>query len=229
MSESLPPQIISLRRVPEQAWRNGGGTTRELLTGPVDERGEWRYRISVADIERDGPFSRFESVQRHFCVLTGQGVELEIDGVRHLVQAGDEVVNFLGDSTVKCKLINGATSDLNFMVRHLPTSVNHSGMQRLSSNQPWHLPRVSVSTDFSQMRTGLVSSGVFARLAGQCQWQSDERTLSARLEINDLIWFEHAPDKIVFSPSLSVSLNETVAWGMFVEWPKKITSIESMR
>jgi environmental stress-induced protein Ves len=38
-------------------WKNGGGVTRELLAWPGG--GDWQVRISVAEIEADGPFSSF--------------------------------------------------------------------------------------------------------------------------------------------------------------------------
>ncbi|MEO8526020.1 MAG: HutD family protein [Caldimonas sp.] len=45
-----------------QPWRNGGGVTRELLAWPGV--GDWCVRVSIADIEADGPFSTFSGVQR---------------------------------------------------------------------------------------------------------------------------------------------------------------------
>jgi environmental stress-induced protein Ves len=63
-------------RRPAQTWRNGGGSTRELLAWP--EAGAWQLRISVAEITRDGPFSAFAGVQRWFAVLRGDGVRLRL-------------------------------------------------------------------------------------------------------------------------------------------------------
>ena len=59
---------------PPQPWRNGGGVTRELLAWP--DGGDWRVRVSVADIDADGPFSAFPGVERWFAVLEGAGVAL---------------------------------------------------------------------------------------------------------------------------------------------------------
>lgn len=58
--------------VPDQPWRNGGGTTRELHR---DER----WRLSVATISADGPFSTFPGVIRWFAVARGELV-LDLDG-----------------------------------------------------------------------------------------------------------------------------------------------------
>ena len=59
-------QCIAQADVMPQAWRNGGGQTRELLAWP--HGADWSVRISLADIEADGPFSPFPGVQRWFAV-----------------------------------------------------------------------------------------------------------------------------------------------------------------
>jgi hypothetical protein len=63
---------IALDDVPPQPWKNGGGTTRELLAWPRPPAGG--CELSVAEVAADGPFSRFEGVQRWFAVLQGAGV-----------------------------------------------------------------------------------------------------------------------------------------------------------
>ena len=68
----LLPLIIEADAVTPQAWRNGGGQTRELLAWP--SAADWSLRISRADIERSGPFSAFAGVQRWFEVLSGNAV-----------------------------------------------------------------------------------------------------------------------------------------------------------
>ena len=73
----VPPYAharVRLADCPPQPWRNGGGVTRELLAWP--QAADWRLRVSVADIERDGPFSPFPGVDRWFAVIEGDGVEL---------------------------------------------------------------------------------------------------------------------------------------------------------
>jgi environmental stress-induced protein Ves len=50
-------QIVPLEDVSPAPWRNGGGVTRELLAWPTPQ--DWDWRISVAEVEKNGPFSRF--------------------------------------------------------------------------------------------------------------------------------------------------------------------------
>lgn len=103
--------IISAADVAPQAWRNGGGRTRELLAWPHSH--DWLLRISVADIETDGPFSKFEGVDRWFAVLDGAGVRL----FGHELRAGEPLLQFDGAAAPDCKLIDGVTRDFNLMHR----------------------------------------------------------------------------------------------------------------
>lgn len=77
--------MVGLDAVASTPWRNGGGATRELLAWP-DPR-DWAIRLSVAEVERDGPFSQFPGVRRWFAVLSGGGVRLRVDGVAHELTA----------------------------------------------------------------------------------------------------------------------------------------------
>lgn len=106
-------RIVPLAEAVPQPWRNGGGITRELLAWPSPH--DWRVRISVADVERAGPFSRFAGIERWFAVLSGQGVVLDVDGARHRVTPEDEALRFDGGAVVECSLVDGATRDLNLM------------------------------------------------------------------------------------------------------------------
>ena len=90
----MQPILVRTADVPAQPWRNGGGVTRELLALP--EGGDWRVRISVADVASNGPFSTFAGVDRWFAVLDGAGVELTIDGNARRVTADDDALAFAG-------------------------------------------------------------------------------------------------------------------------------------
>ena len=106
---------IALQDIAPTPWRNGGGTTRELVVFPVREH--WHWRMSVADIEQDGPFSSFEGVRRWFAVLSGAGVRLSIDGADHALTTASEPLAFDGGAPTHCRLAAGPTRDFNVMVR----------------------------------------------------------------------------------------------------------------
>ena len=112
---------VALADVAPSAWKNGGGTTRELLAwpGPAD----WVFRLSVAEVQADGPFSSFEGVQRWFAVLSGAGVCLRL-GATATAPVDVQVLTpasapycFDGALPLDCTLVGGATQDFNLMVR----------------------------------------------------------------------------------------------------------------
>lgn len=113
---------VRLEDCAPQPWRNGGGTTRELLLWPTATTNtatqDWAVRVSVADISRDGPFSSFPGVDRWFAVLEGSGVTLALPAGDHRLKRGDTPVQFAGTDAPNCRLIEGPTRDLNLMIRH---------------------------------------------------------------------------------------------------------------
>ncbi|MBI5270393.1 MAG: HutD family protein [Burkholderiales bacterium] len=118
MSGAPVIHFVHLDDVPPQPWRNGGGVTRELLAwSPDGPAAEWALRVSVADIDRDGPFSAFPGIDRHFAVLEGEGVVLGEPGAERLLTASTAPWSFAGESAPACRLRLGPTRDLNLMVR----------------------------------------------------------------------------------------------------------------
>ena len=111
----MPLIIVDATAVTPQPWRNGGGQTRELLTWPAG--GDWKLRISRADIESNGPFSVFAEVQRWFTVIHGAGVVLEFADGERTLHCGDEPLCFDGGQAPGCLLLGGPTQDLNLMAR----------------------------------------------------------------------------------------------------------------
>ncbi len=107
--------VVSLSNCPFVPWRNGGGRTRELLAWPTAS--DWLVRVSVAEIEADGPFSPFPGIDRCFAVLEGAGVELALPaGVAQLGPESDALA-FAGEDAPGCRLLAGPTRDLNLMAR----------------------------------------------------------------------------------------------------------------
>lgn len=104
-------------RVPKP-WKNGGGSTTEIAVVPQDAGFEdFDWRVSLATIAADGPFSVFPGVERTLALLEGHGMTLEIDGEPTLVSRAEPVVAFDGESAVTAKLNRGATTDFNVMTR----------------------------------------------------------------------------------------------------------------
>ena len=97
-------------------WKNGGGWTTELARDGDDA--DFRWRISIAEIGSDGPFSEFPGVARDLLLLEGAGLELDIEGAPPLrLTRRFEHAHFAGEARVQCRLLGGPTRDFNVMVR----------------------------------------------------------------------------------------------------------------
>ena len=92
-------------------WRNGGGTTTEIAIAPegASVSGErFLYRVSIADVASDGPFSRFEGYDRHIMLLAGAGMTLDCGTHGRIELAPFEPRSFSGDWEVTGTLVGGA-------------------------------------------------------------------------------------------------------------------------
>jgi environmental stress-induced protein Ves len=100
------------------AWKNGGGRTTEVVVYPPHANLEgFIWRVSVADVARDGPFSTFPGVDRTLVLLAGAGFSLTGGDVPLELRAQYEPVTFAGDLALECRLHDGAVRDFNLMVR----------------------------------------------------------------------------------------------------------------
>ncbi len=98
-------------------WKNDGGWTTEIARSPR-EGADFRWRISIAEIEVDGAFSTFAGVDRDLLLLEGNGIELDIDDAPPLrLQRRFEHARFRGEADVRCRLLAGPTRDFNVMAR----------------------------------------------------------------------------------------------------------------
>jgi len=131
MPQPTPLTQIDSAAVAPQAWRNGGGRTRELLAWPAGP--DWRLRLSLADIDADGPFSAFAGVQRWFAVIEGAGVVLGLAAGTQCLTPQSEPMCFDGAEAPGCRLVNGPTRDLNLMLR----GGARGRLQRAASGAPW--------------------------------------------------------------------------------------------
>lgn len=100
-------------------WKNDGGWTTEIARSPADDgNNDFRWRISIAEIERDGPFSAFPGVERDLLLLDGNGIELDIDDAEPVRLARRfERAHFPGEASIHCRLLAGPTRDFNVMAR----------------------------------------------------------------------------------------------------------------
>jgi uncharacterized protein len=103
------------RRMP---WKNGGGHTAQIFEYPAGAGLEsFAWRVSVADVEKDGPFSPFPGVDRTLVLLAGAGMRLTGDAEPLELHTLFEPIAFSGDQELACSLVAGPVRDFNLMVR----------------------------------------------------------------------------------------------------------------
>jgi environmental stress-induced protein Ves len=99
-------------------WKNGGGHTREVAVFPPGaDLDSFEWRISLAQIGADGPFSTFSGVDRVLTVIKGEGLLLTVDDRMLALDAASPPLAFPGEARVSARLTDGAINDLNVMVR----------------------------------------------------------------------------------------------------------------
>jgi hypothetical protein len=106
--------LVDANHVLAQPWRNGGGSTRELLVWPTAQ--DWLFRISLAQVAQDGPFSSFPGIERWIALVEGAGMTLHFASGTERLSIGREPLRFDGALAPACSLERGATVDLNLMV-----------------------------------------------------------------------------------------------------------------
>ena len=100
------------------AWKNGGGTTREIAAEPPGaDMTSFRWRVSLADVGGDGPFSGFPEVDRTLTMVEGAGMELVMGDEHRTVDERYVPQDFRGDVPTDCRLIDGPVVNFNVMWR----------------------------------------------------------------------------------------------------------------
>ena len=189
-------RIIKLNDAEPTPWLNGGGITRDLWVGPSTS--DWQWRISVATIDRDGPFSPYPGVARHFAVLQGNGVRLRFaDGEREATAAGD-ALQFDGADAPDCTLVDGPTLDLNLLVRE---EAGTGFLQRVVPGVAWR----------STARRRAVWCGHAAQL-------QIEGLPPCKVPAGALACIDHASGK---AWTLAIEGEPTAAWWIAIEGPAR--------
>ncbi len=99
-------------------WKNGKGVTEEIASFPEGaglDGLEWR--LSIAHVDADGPFSVFPGIDRTIALLDGAGLTLDTPEGEIALAAGGEPFAFPGEWEISSRNAAGATVDLNVMTR----------------------------------------------------------------------------------------------------------------
>lgn len=100
-------------------WKNGGGETAEIAVEPADaalDAIDWR--ISMARVDADGPFSTFPGIDRTLAILAGAGLRLHVASMRSVeLTLRSPPHPFPADVATRAELLGGPITDLNVMTR----------------------------------------------------------------------------------------------------------------
>lgn len=123
-------------------WRNGGGSTREVAIEPAGATVAtgFVWRISVASVAADGPFSAFPGVDRCLWLVRGTGMVLEVGGAppaRVVLDRPGQRYDFAGETPIVARLLDGPNEDLNVMVARDRASVQ-ADLHELAPDAEWH-------------------------------------------------------------------------------------------
>ena len=110
--------LIPFSNLAPAPWKNAGGVTTEIAVSPQDAGiDDFDWRVSLATIAADGPFSTFAGVERTLVLVEGHGMLLDVDDEPMRVTPSDPIVAFDGESKVSAKLNRGPSTDFNVMTR----------------------------------------------------------------------------------------------------------------
>ena len=128
------PRLLPYADLTPVPWRNGGGVTREVAVcfDPALHP-DFLWRVSIAAVQKDGPFSRFEGVDRSIAVLHGGNMQLAADEFRTVLTPDGPAFSFAGEPDVHASVAGCETTDLNVMTRR--DRFVHR-MQKLRVDQP---------------------------------------------------------------------------------------------
>ena len=95
-------------------WSNGGGVTTECFAHREEGSDRILWRISMAGVDADGPFSHFAGYDRILVLMEGQGLRLSHrDGTEHDLCNVYDLAYFGGDAETHASLAGGPVQDFN--------------------------------------------------------------------------------------------------------------------
>ena len=103
-------RILRAGNYSRMPWKNGGGETREMIVSPdASALDAFDWRVSMARVDTNGPFSAFAGVDRTLSVIAGGGLTLRLnDDLAVTLDRGSEPFRFSGDAQVSSALVRGA-------------------------------------------------------------------------------------------------------------------------
>lgn len=122
-------------------WRNGLGTTVELLQQELPTGTGFAWRLSMAEVVNNGEFSDFSGYDRILLLLEGNGLTLHSDGREQRLNKPLQAAQFRGEGPTYATLLNGPIRDFNVMTQRKYCSA------RVSSQPTTEPSRTEIDAD----------------------------------------------------------------------------------
>jgi environmental stress-induced protein Ves len=164
MDPSSPqtPLVLRASGYQRMRWKNRAGWTSEILKvhdGAERDTNDWLWRLSIAEIDADAPFSAFPGVDRQLVLLSGNGLRLRFDdGEAHDLLPPHGKLRFAGERPAFGELIDGPTRDFNLMWKREAVDA-----------QLWHRPLAGTMVLFVEPG----ETWAIHQLAGQARFADD--------------------------------------------------------
>lgn len=185
-------RLLEREDIRSMPWKNGGGVTHELAVFPADAGlggKPFQWRISIAEVAGDGPFSAFPGYDRSIMVVAGNGMELTMQGgMATRIAERYRPFRFSGDTETRCRLLDGPVYDFNVISAR--GEIDHHC--DVVSGRVFEAAWSRSSTLFAHCLSG----NLIVKLRGLAEWS---------LKAGQSLWFAARPDHetaaILFAPN----------------------------
>jgi len=119
-------RVLRFADYPVAPWRNGRGITREIAVSAVAvaradadaalPSASPSWRISMATVDDEVPFSSFPGLRRMLGIVDGEGIELTVDGRMRALHRGEAFGPFAGEAPASARPLDGPSLDLGLMI-----------------------------------------------------------------------------------------------------------------
>lgn len=111
---NMTARVIEKALFRDMPWANGMGITTELYAHKNEQSDHVLWRISMASVSSDGPFSHFAGYDRILVLIEGSGLKLSHqDGTEHCLTSAYQLATFPGDVATHATLMDGPVQDFN--------------------------------------------------------------------------------------------------------------------
>jgi len=110
-------RVVKFRTYRNMPWRNGKGFTLEIAREPA-AGADFAWRLSLADIDRDGEFSAYPGYRRALVLIAGNALKLTFQGHGScFLHCARRAARFEGEWKTRCAVPQGRCTDLSLIVR----------------------------------------------------------------------------------------------------------------